>query len=57
MSIVTNANIMAEYFKTGHVFGSHSDTFKLERFAAEYAHYTTVGHIPEGFGKHRGETA
>ena len=57
MSIVTNANIMAEYFKTGHVFGNHSEVFKLERFAAEYAHYATVGHIPDRNGKHRGDTA
>ena len=57
MSIVTNAHIMSEFFKTGHVFGTHSEVFKLEKFAAEYTHYATTGHIPEGFGKHRKDTA
>ncbi|MFJ4288016.1 hypothetical protein ACIPY0_20435 [Paenarthrobacter nicotinovorans] len=53
MSIVTNATIMREYFKTGHVFGTHSEVFKLEDFAAEYTGYVNTGHVPAGFGKHR----
>jgi len=53
MSIVTNATIMREYFKTGHVFGTHSEVFKLDRFAHEYASYVTTGTVPPGFGKHR----
>jgi len=53
MSIVTNATIMREYFKTGHVFGTHSEVFKLDRFATEFATYITTGTVPPGFGKHR----
>ncbi|MFI2563052.1 hypothetical protein [Paenarthrobacter sp. NPDC018779] len=51
--MITNAHIMSEYFKTGHVFGRHSTPFKLENFADEYKGYITQGTIHPGTGKHR----